>query len=280
MSDKNDISRRKALAATAGLGSLTVVPGVAAGRGGSDGPELSDEERARNLRQSLAESEHVVADSEQYRQFTAGELEPLTRGGEFREEFLPDSTAPDDVAIYSGKYKNAQPPSGTHFAIETPAEWRQRSVPVALEGALRPEFDYFYVETDIGCVSPSGYDICVGFGVGVILDISSDGTANATLSADIFLDTPGGSLTISPASFSVGVGPGEHEGYCLGPLGADSGYVPGLEVEVCGSISTFGGFPPSGIEISATPEVCVDACPGVSCPVCTSPGSVSLQVPP
>ena len=166
------------------------------------------------------------------------------------------------------------------MTIGTREEWRQREAPVALEGVVRPEFDYFYVEADIGCGSPAGYDVCVGVGAGVILDISSDGTANATISFDIFLDLPGGSVTLSLSSFSVGVGPGETEGYCLGPLGADQGWVPVLEVELCGTVQTTGGFPPSGIEFAAAPEVCVDACPAISCPVCTSVGSVSLEVPP
>ena len=166
------------------------------------------------------------------------------------------------------------------MTIGTREEWRQREAPVALEGVVRPEFDYFYVEADIGCGSPAGYDVCVGVGAGVILDISSDGTANATISFDIFLDLPGGSVTLSLSSFSVGVGPGETEGYCLGPLGADQGWVPVLEVELCGTVQTTGGFPPSGIKTGGTADICVDSCPGISCPVCTSVGSATLEIPP
>ncbi|SDQ46535.1 hypothetical protein [Natronobacterium texcoconense] len=282
MSDKKKVSRRTALAATAGASSLVVTSGFAAARSGSDKEELTDEEIARKLKQSLAESAHLVANPEQFEQFTEGKIEPRVDDETLREEILPHSTTPDDVEIYSGKYRNAKPPSGKHFAVETREEWQQRDAPVALEGTARSQIsDFFYLEEHIGSGTLLGQTVSAGVGAGLLIEGGSGVTLDITLTADVFLEVETSvgtaSGTVSLVSFGVSLGPDEDAGYCVGPVGADVGQLPGLEVELCGNIAVNDGL--SSVELSASPEICADPCPAVSCGVCTSVGSVGFEVP-
>lgn len=286
MSDNNDITRRKALSASAGIGGAVI--GIPAGVAGqSSGIDDSREPGLQELKKALRESEHFVANPEAYRKVTEGSLSPADLGA---------SATPEDPEIYFGEYKNAEAPSGKYAAVGSPAELQQRDVPLSLEGevedrlvaegdAVQPEIsDFFYFEEDLGTISlgAMGHSIDVGVAVGAGLQIdliTSDLQVGATLSADIELSVNGFKFTVSPLSFGVSAGPGDHDGYCIGPIGIDWGYLPGGEVELCGAFRI--NTKPDGditLEVGINGlEVCADPCPGISCPVCASPIASSFS---
>ena len=274
MSDKDRITRREALTAVAGAGSVTL-PGVASGRDGSGG--VTDEQLEREVRRSLAASEHIVADPASYRQFTAGRLDPQTADGVLREDVLPDSTTADDVELYSGAYRTARPPSGTHVTVETRREWQRRDTPVAFDGVYRTPGRY--LQTDPICVEPLDFEVCVSLGADLSVEPQPDGTVDVEFVLDLFIETPEGSTTITLVEVEFNLDPSEPQEFCLGPVTLDLGVLPDLEFEVCGTVQTGGEFPPEVLELSLSPKVCVDPCSIFDCETCESVGPFEFEIP-
>ncbi|WP_132058729.1 hypothetical protein [Halorussus amylolyticus] len=259
--------------------------------GDPSGNENSDDPSVAELKESLRESEHIVAEPEAYHRFTEESVS---------FDSLSASDLPDDPEIYFGEYKNAEAPSGKYVEVGSPTELQQRDVPLALQGeaesrvvgennVVEPEVsDFFYVEGDVGSATLEahghGITVDVAVGAGLTIDlITSDLQVGATLSMDITFTVNGVSFTVSPVSFGVSAGPSDRDGYCIGPIGIDWGYLPGGEVELCGSFQI--NSHPNG-EISLVfsvggLDVCADPCPGINCPVCASvvASSISFETP-
>ena len=267
MSREEDISRRKVLSTTGATGSALIgIPAAAAGSPEDDANSTKIDESAvtrEEVKEALDDMEvlpvprSVESGSEVSSQRSEGDAQP--------------SDVPDDVEIYVGKYKNAEPPAGEPFAVESYEEYLERDAPPGFENyaeesveAMGSAMDFFYLKEDIGTVSIQGYTFDVGFGVGVRIYGSSALNLEATLSLDLYV----GGASFSLSSFKVGYGVTDR-GLCIGPINVDYGQIPGLKVEVCGE-AAFTDVGSDELEVRFGPvlDLCVDPCPVFTCAYC------------
>lgn len=264
MSDK-DITRRKALSTTGGIGSALVgIPAAAAAQSGGD----TDKQEAHREELTEEDVREALADIE---------LKPSA--GSAQGVDIAASEVPEDAEVYVGKYKNAETPTGKPFAIESYEEYLERDAPPGFEPARGQQVgtsdisDFFYLQEDIGSVTIEGYTLNVGIGAGVTIEGSFAGDLEATLSLDIYINNASFALT----SFTVGYGT-SGDGICLGPFDLNYSYVPGLEVSLCGSVGFNDVNGGDQLEVSFSPgiDLCVDPCPVITCSYCKGL-SVSLS---
>lgn len=296
MSREDDISRRKVLSTTGATGSALIgIPAAAAGSPEDDAnstkidesdvtreevKEALDDMEVLPVPGSVESGSEVSSQSDDNSQHPGRGRGPDSgrgrQGGgrgpkrESEEDTQP-SDVPDDVEIYVGKYKNAEPPAGEPFAVESYEEYLERDAPPGFENyaeesveAMGSAMDFFYLKEDIGTVSIQGYTFDVGFGVGVRIYGTSALNLEATLSLDLYV----GGASFSLSSFKVGYGVTDR-GLCVGPINIDYGQIPGLKVEVCGE-AAFTDVGSDELEVRFGPALdpCVDPCPVFTCAYC------------
>ena len=253
-----DIDRRKLLSA---MGSTAGVSAIAAGGAAArDGEgDLTEEELAR----ALAEMEYVPVDDDH----------PAAK----KRSVDPDPSAmPDDVDVYTGRYKNAETPSGKPYEVQSFEEWRRQDAPTGFDAdEIRKQgSEFLYLKETKQNVDVGGYTIDeIGVGVGVQIVGSGLTNVEASLSVDLYLNQ----YSVAIASFSVGYGP--DRGLCVSPpLPTFLKVIPGLEIDVCldAKLLSEGDqlCPEVGLSLSACVNPCGDT---IDCGYCKGIGTPPLK---
>lgn len=265
MVDRDNITRRKALTATGGIGGAVMgIPSVAAGESENTNKRTKKEITEEEVERALAESEFVVTTKED------GKTEherPLT---------IQSSEIDDETEIYVGKHKNAEVPTGKPFAIESFEEYLERDAPPGFEStdedsdsmttASLPEIPNFYFQEELGSISLAGHSVDFGLGIG-----GQIGTNFTSATAEFVFDLYAGPVSVTLFKQSIGLGVNK-DGICFNKLSLDYGQIPGFTVKGCLDASfkrTNGDYVIGG---GASIDACADPCKIISCEVCHGVG--------
>ncbi|GAB7020669.1 hypothetical protein [Halostagnicola bangensis] len=268
----NGMTRRKALAASSGLGGA--IFGIKPVAGKESGDEREEEYTTeQELRETLEESDHIFLDPDVRQRFTEAETESISSTEDLDQADTPGPEQPD---IYYGKYKNAEPPSGQYYEIAEEGAWRERDHPISLgEDNFRPHVsDLLTVSEDVGCTTMDfpvigEQEPCVVISGGFEISGTTDGMIGGELFLDISVTAAGQEVTVSPGGFGFHVGPDDVEGYCFEPNLSLPGPMPGGEIEMCGEITleTRNSELRFGLGVTGL-DICANPCGPVNCEVC------------
>lgn len=251
------VDRRKLLSAvgsTAGVSAL-----AAGGAAAEEDRELTEETLAR----ALAEMEYVPV--------------PDDHPDASKRGVTPDPSAMVEGAeVYTGKYRNADTPSGKPYEIQSFDEWRRQDAPTGFDRDQieKNGSEFLYLKEVKEDVDVGGYTIDQ-LGVGVGVQIAGSGLTNveASLSFDIYINK----YSVAITSFSIAYGP--EKGVCVSPpLPTFLKVIPGLEIDLCidAKLLSEGSqlCPEFGLSLSACVNPCGDT---VDCGYCKGIGSPPLK---
>lgn len=258
MAEEQSKSRRKVLSSTVGVGSLlTGASGIAAGSSGdrtSGRNAVNNNHRRKTVEKEFTEKEIEKALSEAEVSLPGSDGDVSTQSAKF----------PDDLKVYYGEDKNAEVPTGQPYKIESYEEYLNRDVPTGFNptyGQVRAQgsgTEFLYHKEEFGTLNIAGHSIDLAAGAGITLNASGLTTAEATISADVYI----GGFSMALSSFSIGYGVTD-EGLCIERFQFKHPYLRKIDVEAC---VTAGLTEASGdkfkVPLGFDVTLCVDPCPG------------------